>query len=143
MKRILIRELARPTTLFRRADGGTGWMPVFIELDPATGTLSAGVCVGADGLQNDDGWHNRRLRFFLRDPLGREQANHVMTEMAPLAQRVLDGYVPARRSYTLSDDAKDALFALNRLAYQVVAKPSAEEELAARAVPGSPVAAAA
>lgn len=135
MKQVLIRELGRPATLFRRALDQDGWLPVFIELDPATGALTAGVCLPSQDRPAEEAWQNRRLRFFLRAPVGREQANRTMEDMAPLAQRVLDGAVPAGRGWRFTDDAKDAVFGLSRLAYDVVPEPTEEATLAARFAP--------
>lgn len=132
MKRLLIRELGRPTTLFRRPEGREGWLPVFIELDPDAGVLSAGVCTDGLGGADDEGWHAKRLRFLLRAPVSREQANRTMAEMAPLAEQVLAGYARGAHGYVLSAEAIDALFAMNRLVYRVDPEPTTEADLALR-----------
>ena len=97
--------------LYVRYDRQTKAQPAHIELQQ-DGTLSAGVCGEIGNAVPEDVWHGRRLWWGIAAEMTGAAVAELLQEIAPLAQRVLDGWDEKwdgnNNVGTLTDDAQEA-----------------------------------
>jgi len=87
MTTVKIRPVVEPTALYCRYEGSYEPQPVYIALDLAGGELYADYQAGGTPMRV---WLGQ-VRTWSIPPLVADAANELLREIAPLAQRILDG----------------------------------------------------
>lgn len=82
---------SEPHQLYHRYPGQTNPQGCYIELDTRTGEWTADYNAEIGNAVPMDVWHSRTLRFRLGAVPNAAHANRLLEELAPLAQRILDG----------------------------------------------------
>lgn len=89
-----------------------GPQPAFIELDTQSGHMWAGYNPEIGNAVPMEVWHGLTRRYSLPVILSTDRANELMDEIAPLAQRVLDGteehWNGSNHVARMNEDAEDA-----------------------------------
>ena len=109
---IKINEVEDRTALYCRYDGQVNPQSVYIWLDPIERTMGASYNAEIGNAVPSDVWHGLTRRYSLPGALTAEAANGVMSQIAPLAQRVCDGFEDVWDGNNtvgrLTEDAQDA-----------------------------------
>ncbi|MEV4767815.1 hypothetical protein [Micromonospora humida] len=111
MTAITINKLTEAAALFRHYDGEAYPQPCYVHLDLEDGQVHCDYTASIGGAV-PIAIHDRRTLTWQIPPLTADSANRLMAEIAPLAQRVLDGasieFNGSSHIGTLDDDAQDA-----------------------------------
>lgn len=91
MKTITVERVARPTSLYVQYEHQTSNQPCYVELDCKHAALSADYNGEIGTAVPMSVWHGHTLRWSIPALVAR-RANELLHEIAPLAQRVIDGY---------------------------------------------------
>jgi len=65
--------------------------PAYVELDIRTGSLHADWDANVGNGAAPDVWHGLRRQYEIQANLTTDEINRLLTELAPIAQRILDG----------------------------------------------------
>lgn len=91
MVRVRVNRESEPADLLKIYPGQQDPQGTFVELDCKSGYLGADYDAEIGNAVPSDVWHGHTIRYAI--PLLRgDSANRLLAEIAPLAQRVLDGY---------------------------------------------------
>ncbi|MFO7253794.1 MAG: hypothetical protein DIU60_023890 [Actinomycetes bacterium] len=110
MTTVKIRPVVEPTALYCRYEGNYEPQPVYVALDLADGALYADYQAGGTPMRV---WLGQ-VRTWSIPPLVADAANELLQDIAPLAQRILDGAAietdprTGNRVGVLNDDAAAA-----------------------------------
>ena len=100
--------------LYTQYGGQTSAQPAHISLDVRTGDLKAETNYEIGTAVPFDVWHGVIQRYGINNELTYTEINELMDELAPLAQRVIDGAevgynTQANLTASFSDDAQEAI----------------------------------
>lgn len=113
---INVIHVQEPAELFCMYDGQFQPQSCYVELDLQDGTLSAGYNAEIGNAVPSAVYHGH-VRRYLIPCLRGDIANQLLDTLAPLAERVITGYVSSWNGHAhiaaLTDDAQDADHAIN------------------------------
>lgn len=134
---VRIIECTEPTELYRHYDGQTEPQPAYIELDTQAGTLLATYNAEIGNGIPFSAYHGLDRRYSI-PIITAEAANHIMREIAPLADRVIAGteaeWDGSNTVAKLNDDAHAAEDEIEKIlgcGYPYSEHPFTDEDLVA------------